>query len=132
MLRREHKLYSLAAGGRTVMTLELLSTASFRGCDLASGWSARETSIRVTFFAADGRRTTRLHSFANDDIFFDRQPSFYPGLGKALLRGVTVDGTEVSRWLHLADLAPLVAAGAAPPEPVIAARIADASVAGGL
>lgn len=132
MLRREHKLYSVAAGGRTVMTLELLSTASFRGCDLGRAWSARETTVRVTYLEEDGARTTRLHSFANDDVFFDRQPSFYPGLGKALLRGVTLEGDEVGRWLPLERLPQLLSATSAPPAPVVAARIADTGIAGGL
>ncbi|MFQ5350389.1 MAG: hypothetical protein ACE5EG_08100, partial [Thermoanaerobaculia bacterium] len=68
MLRREHRLYTLATGGRSVMTLELLSTASFRGCDLERAWSSRETTVRVTYFEEDGRRTTRLHSFARDEV----------------------------------------------------------------
>ena len=132
MLRREHKLYSLAAGGRTVMTLELLSTTSFRGCDLVAGWSARETTVRVTYFHEDGSRKTQLFNFAKDGVFFDRPPNFYTGLGKALLRGVTLDGTEVSRWLPLDRLPRVVAEARAAAAPVAVAQIADTGVAGGL
>lgn len=131
MLRREHKLYTLAAGGRAVMTLELLSVTSFRSCDLEEAWSARETTVRVTYLHEDGSRATRLHHFANDDIFFDRQPKFYTGLGKALLRGVTRDGTRVSRWLPLERLKQLVDGAASPPT-LVAARLADPGAAGGL
>ena len=132
MMRREHRLYKLAAGGRTVMTLELLSTTSFRGCDLETAWSARETTVRVTYFEEDGSRATRLHSFAKDGVFFDRQPTFYAGMGKALLRGVTLDGTKVSRWLPLDRLPSMVATVQAPAPPVVVAQIADTGVAGGL
>ncbi len=122
MLRREHRLYRLAAAGRTLMTLELLSTASFRDCKLAEQWAVRETTVRVTYYFDDGATRTRLVHFADDDVFFDGQPRFYVGLGKALLRGVRQDGTAVSRWLEL-DLLPALIDGLRERQPTLVAAL---------
>lgn len=114
MLRQEHRRYTVSTAGETVMTVELLSTASFRDCDVARHWATRETTIRVTFFAVDGTRRTRLVNYVSDDVFFDREPRFFAKQGRALLRGVRQDGTLVSRWLELEGLPELVAAHRAP------------------
>ncbi len=51
----------------------------------------------------------RLANFAIDDIFFDRAPTFYPQLGRVLLRGVGVDGRELNRWLEIDAMRPIYA-----------------------
>ncbi len=109
MMRQEHRRYTLSAAGETVMTVELLSTASFRDCDVARHWATRETTIRITFFSVDGSRRTQLVNYSTDDVFFDREPRFFASQGRALLRGVRQDGTLVSRWLELEGLPALVA-----------------------
>ena len=132
MLRREHRLYTLRAADRILATFELLSTASFRDCDVAEKWAARETTVRVVYLGLDGSRRTKLFHFADDEIFFDRQPRFYPTLGKALLRGVDREGRELSRWLPLDRLAAMLAdlrGPAAAPAAAPVATLADVTAA---
>ena len=46
MLRRNHAIYDIAANGDTILTLELLSTPSYRDCDVAipaSPWPQGQT-----------------------------------------------------------------------------------------
>ncbi len=127
MLRRGHRMYRVATGGRTLMTLELLSTASFRDCNVAEHWSRRETSVRVTYHEPDGSTRVQLHHFANDDVHYAGELKLYAAQGRALLLGVTVDGRQSNRWLPLERLPALVAASRSEP----AALVASAAVAAG-
>ncbi len=114
LLTRSHRIYRMVAGGQLILTLEVLSTPSFRGCDVARDWKLRETTVLARFVDAGGDSRTTMTSFARDEFFFDREPRVFPGLGKVLLRGRDFEGQAVSRWLAL-DLAPLPAAPATSP-----------------
>lgn len=104
MLQAQHTLYRVEAFDRTLLTMEVLSTPSLRGCDLQGEWDKKETTIRVVYFLSNGRRKVELHHFAKDDVFFNQAPSFYPTTGKALLSGIDFHGRGSSRWLELAPL----------------------------
>lgn len=125
MLRKEHALYRVAVKGRLLMTLELLSTPSFRDCDIRSHWGKRETSIRVIYFRTDGSERIVLRNFAHDHIFFNGKPQFFPHLGKALLKGITVDGRQANRWMELTPLKELYAEAAAGEAPASLAALLD-------
>ncbi len=101
MLRQNHQLYTVTANHHRLLTIELLSTPSFRNCDLENEWSKRETTVRVKYFLADGTTAVKLHHFARDETFFNQAPKIYASVGRALLRGVTIDGHQSNRWLEL-------------------------------
>ncbi len=105
MLRSDHKLYSMLLPDGQEMTLEILSTASFRDCDVEQHWNKRETTARITRYRSDGEVRVRLFHFAQDDIFFNQRPRILAQAGKILLTGVTLDGRPASRWIFLPELA---------------------------
>lgn len=104
MLQWSHGIYAVELDGQLVMSLELLSTPSLRNCDVVNDWDQRETSIRVTYYLADGSQKVVLSNFSKDHIFFNEKPEIYPHIGKALLKGTTVQGARASRWLELERL----------------------------
>ncbi len=106
MLGRHHRVYRYKADGRPVITLEVLSTPSFRDCQVAESWSRRETTVLATLHLADGSTRTRMHFYGEDDVFFNRVPAVFPTLGKVLLKGETADGRISNRWLNLDSMAP--------------------------
>ncbi len=108
MLQRDHRFYEVTANDRKLLTIEVLSTASFRNCDVEREWNKRETTIRVKYFLSDGTTAIKLHHFARDDIFFNQPPSIYAGMGRALLKGINVDGQQANRWLELQPLKQLL------------------------
>ena len=114
MLQWHHELLEVKLNGTKVVTLELLSGPSFRDCDIRATWDRRETLIRVSYFFANGSTKTTLANFTNDLVFFNQSPTIYARLGKALLKGVTVDGNDASRWLPLEPLGELYAAVSGP------------------
>ena len=132
MFRRNHSYFEVAANGHTILTLELLSTPSYRDCDVERQWLKKETTIRLSYTRADGRRQVQLVHFASDDTLFDRAPTFYPSIGKALLRGVTADGTASNRWLPLAPLEEMLLTQPVGAKPTFAVAQADAATAGEL
>lgn len=109
MLQQDHKLYTVTANRHRLLTIEILSTPSFRNCDVTKEWSRRETTVRVKYFLPDGTTSVKLHHFARAEVFFNQAPKIYAGAGKALLRGVTVDGHQSNRWLSLKLLVSLLA-----------------------
>jgi hypothetical protein len=109
MLRQSHQLYTVTANQQRLLTIEVLSTPSFRNCDVEKEWNRRETTVRVTYFLADGTTAVKLHHFARDETFFNQAPKVYAPAGRALLRGVTVNGHESNRWLNLELLVSLLA-----------------------
>ena len=104
MLDKNHRFYEVTVNDRKLLTIELLSTASFRNCDLESEWAKRETTIRVEYFLSDGTTAVNLHHFARDNIFFNQAPKVHAGMGKVLLKGIQVNGKQASRWLELEPL----------------------------
>ncbi len=112
MLQRDHRLVEVSLEGVKVLTLEILSGPSLRDCDVVNRWDRRETSIRATYYLADGSSRTTLANFSDDHVFFNEQPAILAAAGRALLKGVTADGTAVARWLDLEPLGELYAAAA--------------------
>lgn len=115
----DHRLLTVKLNSSKVMTLEILSGPSLRDCEPpVRSWRLRSTSIRATYFFADGSTKTKLVNFARDDVFFNDDPNIYASQGRALLRGIDSDGRGFSRWLPLDPLRSLYAqAMTVSPEP---------------
>lgn len=109
MLARSHRVYHVDLGGARIATVEILSGASFRSCDVLGDWDKRETSVRMTLFQPDGSTRVWMSNFAIDDVFFNGEPVFYPQIGRVLLRGVDLGGQDSSRWVDVEPMRTLYA-----------------------
>ncbi len=125
MMRSAHKIYRVALRGRTLMTLEVLSTPSFRDCDVLVTWDRKETTVRATYFRADGSTRVVLNHLASGEVLFDAGARFFAAHGRVLLSGVDRHGRSSGRWLELDPLRSLYAAAlerAPRPADLVAAR----------
>lgn len=104
MLQKHHGIYTVYVADRPALTIEMLSTPSYRSCDVATHWDRRETTVRLTYSFPDGASKVKQLNYSSDDIFFDSEPRVFAHLGKALLRGINVDGEPVSRWIDVSPL----------------------------
>ena len=104
LLKKHHAIYRVAIGGRASVIFEILSTANFRECRVRDHWQQRATAILTTFLLPNGSERRTMSYLGDEEAFFNRVPTFFPSMGKVLLRGVDRSGGESNRWLEMEPL----------------------------